>query len=967
MSIEESHDMGKMILSIQEQLYTIKEHIKGLDTTYFPQLPGITNQIDKVQTGIKLQSEQLLQKLLTGETVQDLTQKPPLKKSTLSAAGELHIRPPKQVYVSKARINKKSTSVKSRKRLEDEEVACITENDIGKGLFNLMNKGIIPKDVDLTPAFIRGAPPLTNKAVPIYPATMKPSQVFVRSEPQPAAAIKFDFTYSEPRKTYTNFMRQTKATTVEMTFGEKPREDINTRGYEELMDAFSSHLFIIRKGVTLDTTPEFISFQRTYAQLWGKIIPAIKALEAMLSTFAVPKAIADGKKLVDLIGKKVREEELLDCLVNKEEVREYIKIPRIQYQGEHGRAKAAVKIQSTWRMFKARTAYKQLMFLMGKATTIQRAFRRFLLIKNTRKQAASQFKDKMAEWKIIQNKFRQDWPTLKLKKHTELHISSLSIDELRRLTMDKFLVRQNIQLSRIFTIQDPNIDIILVCAFEMTPEVMGYYTKILELGNIQDVNSRLCIISPDLSKEIPAHISTTRALLYSPSTISTLKNMLKHKTSYIVPGVMSKDEVELSVLLNIPVLGGDPYKTSLFSTKSGSKRILSAAEVPIPIGTSDIYDEKELLATLTRLIASNLFVDVWIFKIDNEFGGRGHASIDVSSFKIIKALRKAGEELSEETQEDLYNYLSMTIPKKIRISMPAIYPSWKEYLKEFTRVGGVIEACPSVAPTKIQGVKVAFCILPDGGISLIGAYDKVEARKYVTGGFIFPQSSLPNMNLQMLASSIGSVLYEKDIIGNVTVDLVSFPDESGKSSHPLFWAVDLDCSLSDSASIMTFFDFLMEGSLDPVTGFYSLNLVPEDSLSSSSSFRYFLYLPYIHHPGLGKVLYKTFFYMCRVQGISFDLEDRKGTAFLLPDSLQSCVLGLISMANSPLQVLKLMAETLDFVGSQGGSGVAKTGFREESRDDNISFAEIVSMVKIGQKKLKPKPKRKDPSERLLVR
>ena len=105
--------------------------------------------------------------------------------------------------------------------------------------------------------------------------------------------------------------------------------------------------------------------------------------------------------------------------------------------------------------------------------------------------------------------------------------------------------------------------------------------------------------------------------------------------------------------------------------------------------------------------------------------------------------------------------------------------------------------------------------------------------------------------------------------------------------------------------------------------------------------------------------------MCREQGISFDLEERKGTAFLLPDSLQSCVLGLISMGQNTATVTKLMAETLDFVGSQGGSGINKTGFKEEARDDNVSFAEIVSMVKITQKKLKPKPKRKDPSDRLL--
>ena len=116
---------------------------------------------------------------------------------------------------------------------------------------------------------------------------------------------------------------------------------------------------------------------------------------------------------------------------------------------------------------------------------------------------------------------------IKNKKRLEIHISSLSIDELRRLTMDKFLVRQNIQLSRIFSIQDPNIDILYISAFEMTPEVIGYYTKILELGNIQDVNSRLTFLSPDTSIHIPTHVSTTKALLYSPSVIKTIKNMVK--------------------------------------------------------------------------------------------------------------------------------------------------------------------------------------------------------------------------------------------------------------------------------------------------------------------------------------------------------------------------------------------------------------------------------------------------------
>jgi len=35
----------------------------------------------------------------------------------------------------------------------------ITENDIQDGMFSLLNRGIIPRDVDLTPAFERGNAP----------------------------------------------------------------------------------------------------------------------------------------------------------------------------------------------------------------------------------------------------------------------------------------------------------------------------------------------------------------------------------------------------------------------------------------------------------------------------------------------------------------------------------------------------------------------------------------------------------------------------------------------------------------------------------------------------------------------------------------------------------------------------------------------------------------------------------------
>jgi hypothetical protein len=104
---------------------------------------------------------------------------------------------------------------------------------------------------------------------------------------------------------------------------------------------------------------------------------------------------------------------------------------------------------------------------------------------------------------------------------------------------------------------------------------------------------------------------------------------------------------------------------------------------------------------------------------------------------------------------------------------------------------------------------IQFLIEPNGEVQLIGSVDKFSAREYVNAGCFFPQQSLPNMNMMTISKAIGEVLYEKGIMGHVTVDLVSFPDPTSPTSHPLFWAIDLNCGMTDYASSCLFFDFLM--------------------------------------------------------------------------------------------------------------------------------------------------------------
>jgi hypothetical protein len=112
-------------------------------------------------------------------------------------------------------------------------------------------------------------------------------------------------------------------------------------------------------------------------------------------------------------------------------------------------------------------------------------------------------------------------------------------------------------------------------------------------------------------------------------------------------------DVKLSVALAVPILAGEPEKVSMYSTKSGSKRIFQAADVPTPIAAYDIYDKHEFLNSLARLVAHNLFVNTWIFKIDDEFNGRGHAALSVDSIKTILELRKRKIEMTEPIIEKI--------------------------------------------------------------------------------------------------------------------------------------------------------------------------------------------------------------------------------------------------------------------------------------------------------------------------
>ena len=128
--------------------------------------------------------------------------------------------------------------------------------------------------------------------------------------------------------------------------------------------------------------------------------------------------------------------------------------------------------------------------------------------------------------------------------------------------------------------------------------------------------------------------------------------------------------------------------------------------------------------SLAKLIAHNLYVSTWILKIDDEFNGRGHASFTIDHVKYVQDLRKKRAEITDEVIEKLIEVVQRLLPKKVRIGTPKLYETWQEYLHDFCKVGGVIEAAPSCLSVKVGSPSVSFFIEPSGEVQVVGSFDR---------------------------------------------------------------------------------------------------------------------------------------------------------------------------------------------------------------------------------------------------
>ena len=134
-----------------------------------------------------------------------------------------------------------------------------------------------------------------------------------------------------------------------------------------------------------------------------------------------------------------------------------------------------------------------------------------------------------------------------------------------------------------------------------------------------------------------------------------------------------------------------------------------------------------------------MYVTTWIFKIDDEFNGRGHAYLTVDNIKTLGELRRKQLEINEELIDKIINILNKNLAKRVKIAVGKLYGNgWNDFLQSFCKVGGVIEAAPTCMTNQMGSPSICFFVEPDGNVELIGSVDRFAARDYINSGCFFP-------------------------------------------------------------------------------------------------------------------------------------------------------------------------------------------------------------------------------------